>query len=306
MKKHSYTAASELPVKLLRCASVAEGLDDGRIPPVHIQFIPTNRCNLACSFCSCAERTRSDEMSLDEALDVIWHFARLGTKAVTITGGGEPLLHPDLPAIVSEFAANDIQMGLVTNGCLLPKVSLSMLRKLTWCRISASDEREMPDLASTVEAVATDWAFSYVLSSEPNIENLERHLRFAEEHDFTHVRIVSDLLSPDSVPIDQVRKQVDSPLAIWQGRKEWTRGAKECRISQLKPVIGANGQVYPCCGVQYAHAKADLDLPASMSMGHWRDFGERFSGSQCARCYYDDYNKVLAMMDSDIDHLDFL
>lgn len=244
-------------------------------------------------------------MPLSEVARVIERFAELGTRAVTITGGGEPLLHPHIESIIDLFAHHGIEMGLVTNGVLLHDVPLDTLRKLTWCRISASDEREMSDFGDAMCA-DIDWAFSYVLSSKPNVDNLARHFRFAEAHGFTHVRVVSDLLDTESVDMESVRAQVDSPLAIWQGRKEWTCGG-ECRIAALKPVIGADGIVYPCCGVQYAHEVADLDLPASMSMGHWSEFvGQNFDGSQCDRCYYDDYNRVLSQMDAEIAHLPFV
>jgi len=42
-KRSSYTAASSLPAKVLRNKDVLDALPG--IEPVHVQFIPTNRCN---------------------------------------------------------------------------------------------------------------------------------------------------------------------------------------------------------------------------------------------------------------------
>ena len=247
-------------------------------------------------------------MPIEETLEMIEFLAGKGTKAVTITGGGEPILYKDLSLAIDEFDYFDIKMGLVSNGELLYKLPVESLQKLTWCRISASDERPLPlSLQKVIETVTIDWAFSYVLSDKPNVHNIKIHAKFAEKNDFTHMRVVSDLLHIADINMEETQKQINSDLIIWQGRKEWTQGNPECRISLLKPLIGPDGLIYPCCGVQYAHEEPALDLPKSMSMGHWSTIGDiMFNGSHCVKCYYHDYNAVLAQMDSDLQHLDFV
>lgn len=307
--QESYTAANALPYKLASDPTVISRVQTGLIPPKHVQFIPTNRCNLRCSFCSCAKRDTSLVMEPVEIYEMVRHLAEVGTEAVTITGGGEPLLHPDFDFIVRTFREHDIQVGLVTNGtCLdLPDT----LDLLTWCRISAADERDLDGFSDKVlraveRAPDVGWAFSYVLSPQANAENLAKHFRLAEQLDFTHVRVVADLLHPGDVVM--ARDVADSPLAIWQPRTSWAPGIPDCRISLLKPVIGPDGKVYPCCGVQYARDDMDLDLPDDFVMGTWRDIGQMkaFDGSVCKRCYYDDYNSLLRAMSEGLDHSAFL
>ena len=249
---------------------------------------------------------------------LIEHIKVLGCQSVTITGGGEPVMHHDFNEIVRHFVKCGIQVGLVTNGMLLDKVEPDVLNLLTWCRISCADEREFRGTFlnrvsnAVIDASSVDWAFSYVLSDEPSVDNLIRHIAFAYTHNFTHVRIVSDLLHVGDSKIDEVRKQVEKVVnttqVIWQGRKEFTKGSKRCNISLLKPVIGPDGMITPCCGVQYATEVPSLDLTKSMEMGHWRSMASMFcyDGSNCFRCYYSEYNTALEAMLGKINHIAFV
>jgi len=240
----------------------------------------------------------------------------LGCVSATITGGGEPLMHRNISDILQCLTDYKIKIGLVSNGLLLSRLSASDFDNVAWCRISCSDERPFTDLYKHIShAVAagnhTDWAFSYVVSKNPNADNLNAYIKFANKHNFTHVRVVSDLLDLENVTdMDVIKRLVttDDSRVIYQGRKQFDPGAKRCWISLLKPVVGADGYIYPCCGVQYAHQEEDLDNPASMRMGRIENIIDvvlrqsPFDGLQCHRCYYDNYNRVLESMLSQIDH----
>lgn len=316
MNTSSYTAAGTLPAKVIKQAQAIYA--DGKFKPLHLQISPTNVCQLDCPFCSCANRASNVEMDLAEYLRIIDCFAAAGCKAATITGGGEPTLHRNINEILLGTWGRRIATGLTTNGLSLDRVETDALRTLTWCRVSFSDDRafDMAFTSQIVHAVTrapdVDWAFSYVLTASPNWENLQRVIDFANRHAFTHVRIVTDLLDVDSVaPMWGVKAQlqvlgVDDSRVIYQGRKTYQRGAERCLISLIKPVISADGGWYPCCGVQYALEHPSRDFEARMCMGHDHAqilSGQKpFDGSQCARCYYGDYNQVLGAMSGPIEH----
>ncbi|MGA3194967.1 MAG: radical SAM protein, partial [Terriglobales bacterium] len=69
--------------------------------PLLAHLIPIRRCNLACTYCN-----EFDDFSKPVATDLMLHrvdkLAELGTSVVTISGG-EPLLHPDLDAIIARM-----------------------------------------------------------------------------------------------------------------------------------------------------------------------------------------------------------
>ena len=322
--KASYSAADSLPVKLLQDYDLVKYIKrHNEIPPHHVQFIPTNRCNLKCGFCSCSEEDRGLEMDKQTALEIIDVLGLLDVGAVTITGGGEPLLHPDIKTIVEYFTFNRIAVGLVTNGLKLDVLG-DAWKEVTWCRISHDDNRIFYDhygkyLAGIIkDHPEVDWAFSYVVSPKPNLETIQRVIEFANVHNFKHVRLVADLLQADKVDLGEVKEvlgfeDVLDDKVIYQPRNTPVHGGP-CRIGCLKPVIGADARVYPCCGVQYALDKPSRKLDDIFCLGDAFDlegimerYSEKgFDGSICERCYYGNYNKVLAALMLEVEHAEFI
>ena len=311
----SYTAANSLPIKLFHHAPLMRSLlEDRKVIPVHIQLNPTNRCNRSCGFCSCMARDPEAELSLEAIRTIMREFRDLGAESVTITGGGEPCLHREISGIIRSIRDLGVEIGLVTNALDLGAVR--NLDRLSWCRVSGSDAGGVPGgLAEHIRRASIDWAFSYVASEAPDIGNICDYIRFANEHRFTHVRVVPDLLRVDDVDIGKIReavhRRVDDRLVIYQDRKTHTRGAEPCYISLLKPVVGADGNLYPCCGTQYAEAIPSLDYGPGMRMeteaigALYRQ--QRFFRGGCSRCYYDDYNTILrTLLRDDIDHKKFV
>jgi organic radical activating enzyme len=313
----SFTAAGTFPAKLLRQRVTDQW---GRIRPIHLQLNPTNECNLSCSFCSCADRKKTARLSWPELREILTTFAGLGTQAVTITGGGEPLLHPKINAMLEYAEELGLDVGLVTNGTVVERLQHPGL--LNWVRVSVADQRKLDDaffaeIGAAAERTMADWSFSYVMSPKPNYAQIRRVVEFAGRSGFTHVRLVDDLLDLEkAVPMETVRAKLGnvqgSDLVIFQGRKAHTRGARRCLISLLKPVVSAESGVFPCCGAQYAIDGAAHDYNNAMSMGHWSAFprkvllGEHFDGSACDRCYYGQYNDALAMITEPLLHEAFV
>ncbi len=229
-------------------------------------------------------------------------------------------MHKDIADIILTFCEHNIQVGLVTNGLLLGGLPDYIFNAITWCRVSCCDERKFDDKTKAIlekvyeEGPGIDWAFSYVVSNPEGFDadNLIKYVHFANEHNFTHIRVVSDLINLKACIrmewVEKALKGIDGARVIYQGRKDFDRGDKECLISLLKPVIGADGYIYPCCGAQYAHDNADLDMAESMRMGRMEDIAgiyekqKWFDGSQCSRCYYKNYNDFLSILSADIQH----
>ena len=88
-----------------------------RSHPVLVHIIPMRRCNLACAYCNEYDAV-SSPVPLDVMLRRIDHLAGLGTAMITISGG-EPLMHPELEAMVVHMRRRGIVSSLITNGYLL-------------------------------------------------------------------------------------------------------------------------------------------------------------------------------------------
>lgn len=319
-KIKSFTAASTFPVKVLQDKEIMD--PERRIRPRHLQISITNKCNLKCSFCSCADREKGLEMELSRVEKIAEEYAELGCVAVTITGGGEPLLHPHINEIVREFHINNIKVGLVTNGLVLNLLRDDTLKMIDWIRISFDDSRdfrEVKQVLNIMPMTTTDWAFSYVISRQPNFSKIKEVIEVANAKNFTHVRIVSDLLDLKYMPeMDDIKEAVramgvDDHLVVYQGRKNYnTLGTEECLISLLKPMIDTDGGMYPCCGAQYALDDPSREYNDEMCMGNAEDarkifwFQGHFDGSKCKRCYYSEYNTLLQSLVNPVSHKEFL
>lgn len=85
----------------------------------------TDRCSLRCSYCMPPEGLPwipgTDMLTVDELVRVVDVATRLGIEEVRLTGG-EPLLHPDVVAVVGRIRAlpKPPRVSLTTNGLRLP------------------------------------------------------------------------------------------------------------------------------------------------------------------------------------------
>jgi MoaA/NifB/PqqE/SkfB family radical SAM enzyme len=326
MNTSSYTAASVIPSKLFNYNNIdlmLSMIKHKHIFPIHIQINPTNKCPLNCSFCSYKNRDKNLEMDINKLKEITNNFYNLGTRAISITGGGDPLAYPYLGDYVNFCDIKNIKIGLVTNGLLFKSLKdWSFINKLTWCRISLSDEYDInkfkDNFIHVISNYKTDWSFSYVVTKYFDLYKLSEAIKIANKHNFTHIRVVDDILNNQSnVNMSDIKKElnknnIDDKLVIYQGRKQYTKGHKKCLISLLKPNVGPDGNIFPCCGTIYRKQIPSLNLVNDDSMGNnigdiWKN-QKYFNGSVCDRCYYSDYNNILnTIIDSqNINHEKFI
>jgi len=317
----SYLSASTYPAKLLADPVTIASIRRGVIPPVHVQLSPTNRCTRECTFCNCRGRDHAAELSWQQVTQCLREFSFLGARGLTITGGGDPLCFQPIDNLIEYAHSLGYRIGLITNGDLLHlRPGDGALDRLTWCRISASDETNrieaLEDRVAAHPRVA--WGISYVVTEGFNPVNLAEHVAWADRAAMTHIRILQDHTRLDTtIGVDTVRDclerdGVSSPRIIYQHRKEYSRGPVDCRIGLLKPFVGAEGNVYPCCAIQFALGDGRYALPKELSLcaiEEIRAFWSRpvlFNGARCVQCYYEMYNDVLRILSSDIDHQEFM
>jgi MoaA/NifB/PqqE/SkfB family radical SAM enzyme len=133
-------------LKALRYPDRLEALAGGRAAaPVHLRIKPVNACNHHCWYCAYrADGLQlGDQMKLrdripDEKMDEIVDDAiAMGVKAVTFSGGGEPLLYAGLPRTVERLAAGGVRTATLTNGALLKgDAARAFAEHGTWVRVS--------------------------------------------------------------------------------------------------------------------------------------------------------------------------
>jgi len=152
---------------------IAKGLISTR-HPLLVHIIPTRRCNLACTYCNEFDDV-SSPVPTEEMFRRINRLGEMGTGVITISGG-EPLLHPDLDAIIARIRKNGIIAGLITNGYLLVADRIERLNRAGLEYLQISIDNVMPDDVS-----------------KKSLKVLDKKLQILSEYALFHVNINSVL-----------------------------------------------------------------------------------------------------------------
>lgn len=147
------------------------------LPPVHIRIKPTNVCNHSCSYCA----YRAEGLQLGQNMDVrdripeakmaeiVEDCISMGVKAVTFSGGGEPLCYPHIAKTANALADGGVRIATLTNGALLQgEVAETFAHRAVWVRVSM-DGWDGPSYARYRNVPETE--FARVMA---NIEGFQR------------------------------------------------------------------------------------------------------------------------------------
>ncbi|MSN25204.1 MAG: radical SAM protein [Geobacter sp.] len=115
------------------------------LPPVNVRIKPTNACNHNCWYCAYRAKNLqlgqdmnvNDSIPRDKMLEIIEDLVKMGVKAVTFSGGGDPFCYPHLLETAQRLAESPIKFAALTNGSRLTgELSEVFARNATWLRIS--------------------------------------------------------------------------------------------------------------------------------------------------------------------------
>lgn len=196
---------------------VCDRLNEARLhPPKTLTLMITRSCNLQCAHCllDCRPEIPPHAVPSGALYRIIRGFVRVGGEEILLTGG-EPLLHPDWPAILS-FACRQPELkevGLQTNATLLTEAHVARLRafdcgKLTFqvsiegataqtndrVRGTESFERIIAGLRLLAEAGLADRIRVAFTEMQHNMEELPLVLELVEQLKIG--RLVSGTLVP--------------------------------------------------------------------------------------------------------------
>ena len=133
------------PFKVIKHPDKLEQLKAGeQVVPSQVQLIPTNRCDLACSYCayrltgyqSSEDFNTTDELPYEKIVEILDDCQSMGVKAIEITGGGSSLLHPRIHDIIKGVLSRGMKGGLVTTGVNLTTKIAKTLTEFSWVRFS--------------------------------------------------------------------------------------------------------------------------------------------------------------------------
>lgn len=293
-------AALYSSLKFLRFGDHLQAIADGRVlAPVHIRVKPTNRCNHDCWYCAYrndslslgGEMSEQDSIPEAKMLALAREFVDMGVKAVTFSGGGEPLLYKPLPKIIEVLATGGIRVAALSNGANLQgRVADALARHGTWIRISldAWDDasyvksrgaqpndftRLLKNIRSfTASGTRCVLGVSFIVGQE-NHQRIEEVCALLKECGVNHVKVSATVVGNDPAannayhrPIkDEVAGQIaaaqrlaDSSFSILNHyhdlEERFEKLYHRCGFLQFLTVIGADQKVYTCQDKAYTEA----------------------------------------------------
>ena len=115
--------------------------------PLYVRIKPTNLCDHNCFYCSYDPEAKSrnilsegfnrnDEIPREKMMEILKDFKEMGVKAITFSGGGEPLIYPYIEETMEKCLEYGIDLSIITNGQKLNGRKAELLAKAKWVRIS--------------------------------------------------------------------------------------------------------------------------------------------------------------------------
>jgi MoaA/NifB/PqqE/SkfB family radical SAM enzyme len=199
---------------------IARGLISTR-HPILAHIIPMRRCNLACAYCNEYD-DYSPPVPTEEVFRRLDKLAALGTSIVTISGG-EPLMHPEIEAIIQRIRRNGMIAGLITNGYLLVPDKIRALNDAGLEYLQISIDNVNPDEVSM-----------------KSLKVLERKLQFLAEYADFDVNINSVIGGGIKTPEDALHI---TELAQYMGFST-SLGVIHDGSGQVKPLDDREERIY--------------------------------------------------------------
>ncbi len=285
-------------------------------PPIHIRIKPTNRCNHNCWYCAYRrdslqlgkDMILSNEIPKDKIMEIIEDCIDIGVKAITFSGGGEPLIYPYITDVLKKLANSPIKFACLTNGSnLKDEIAELFAHYGTWIRISidAWDDESYKKTRSIRIG-----EFSKIIENIKNFVNLKNRkcsigISYIVENNnynkiYEFAKKVKDIgvdsikISPCIVSNDREENNLfhkafydkakelsmkvkveleDDNFEVFESyhmlEEKFDKDYSWCPYTQILPVIGADLNIYPCQDKAYNLDDGLLGSILDISFKEW-------------------------------------
>ena len=310
------------------------------ILPTQIQVDLTNRCNHDCVYCFyhgvnqqiVTNFDRKATLPFPTVIKLIDEMSSLGIPACQLTGGGEPLLYPEIREVLDHLNKTDLESALVTNGALIKDDIIARLKKLSWIRLSLDaatketyalsqntriDEfskvidniskivKELKDTVVGVSFVINPLNYKEILQACKLYKELGVHnVRLSVAYTDNQNKIFEPFMDEMMDLAREARKLNDDNFRVFDlgythiVHLESKKNYSICGYSHLTAAIEANGAVRPCCTMKGLPHSNFGDINTNSFEEIW--FGEarqksldKFDPNKCILCWMDDKNEFI-------------
>jgi Fe-coproporphyrin III synthase len=301
-------------LKFLRFRDQLEALENGLVAsPVHVRIKPMNPCDHDCWYCAYHDENLQlgnlmeykDRLPREKMMEIADDLAEMGVKAVTFSGGGEPLIYPHIAEAANRLGKSGIKLATLTNGSHLHEdIAEAFARYGTWIRVSI-DGWNAESYAKIRNVKLTEFdmvinnmrnfanlnsscvlGINYVIDNQ-NFDHVLEFTKLMKDVGVNHMKIMGVLVSNDGresnqyhdafreivyEQIKQAKLLEDDKFKIIDHYHEFPeRFDKEyhtCPSTQFLTIIGADSKVYSC----HDKAYTKLGLLGSIENRRFKDF----------------------------------
>lgn len=273
--------------------------------PVHVQLVISDYCNQNCNFCAYRTEGYSSNalfkvvegekvnynprrmIPWDKLKEIVADCKAMKVRAIQITGGGEPTVHPHFDDLVALILAAGIDVAVVTNGLLMSQKRAELLARCAWVRVSidcASEDsyaaiRRVPKeefeivkrnvrRLCSVPGRTAYVGIGYTVTRDNCREVLEG-CKLAKDLGADNIRVSAVFQNDDHHYFDAIERQIvddldtasylnDEKFRIFnnfqarysdleQGRPDY----QKCHYMQFTTYVGGDQNVYVCCVNSY-------------------------------------------------------
>jgi radical SAM protein with 4Fe4S-binding SPASM domain len=317
-------------LKVLCWRDKIEEILEGGIPsPVAVEIDPSNLCTQNCVWCMFKVFRAQERKNLESDLmfKLIEDLAGMQVKAITFTGGGEPLQNPDTPEAMLLAKRLGIQVGLVTNGDLLERseVIKAVIESCRYVRLSIDAGRDetyyrlkrprfTDQLSRNLKSAQVlmsqgftgDVGIAFLIHPENYLE-LPLLIQRLEELGVSYLQVRPCLgVEIGSEAINYSRDVVDSyrgKLQIYANFKRFDEvrfGMKfeKCYATPLLGIVGADAKMYLCCQFRGNENYVIGDLKKASFKEQWGSQKhiqviESVDVKKCPPCRYSNFNQLI-------------
>ena len=316
--------------------------------PVSCEIDLSNFCNHNCVWCINGKfRKREKELlKLDKVLDIINQLAEVGVKSITLTGGGEPLTHPEIVTVMHFIREKGMQVSLVTNGGMLDKekadavldtcsfirISLDAGEEHTYAKTHRANRNTIKDIISWIrylrENSSPDFVIGVAYIVHPyNYREILTAAQIVKAAGASYLQIrpvfMRGMILTDKI-LNETYRQTQDALKLNNNKfeilpmlhrfKEFSKVDKsfnECMGHNLLGVVAANGKMYLCCQLRGLDQWCLGDLYKSSFKEIWngkqrKDVIRKINVNRCPPCRYSKYNEFLSYLKGKQQHINFL
>lgn len=282
-------------VKVFHHKEILDSLMQGvYTSPIYIRLKPTNTCNHHCAYCSYGSGDATRKTALRDSInhgdfiprekmrEIVSDMKDMGVKAVTFSGGGEPLTYPYIEETALGLQENGIDTALISNGQLLCGDIAKIFAHAKWVRISFDSPNGEEyaklrgvSLASFNKVLTNIHDFSllkdpdcvlginYVVNQE-NYHRIFEAAKLAVELGVNNIKFspvientphYHDNIEKEAIrQIHEAQSSFDNPNFVvindyeteWQDKNFTTQSFPVCYACRLVTVIAADQKIYYC------------------------------------------------------------